>query len=495
MPRGTGKLAPCTVFFILAAAFLGIFWPACARGQHITAGSSHASYQSGLALLRWSMERSASLRTYRAVCDWTMSFGKGAAATTAVRYLAVARPKRFKIVARLSDRQVMTCVCDGTRLVEYSNRHPRPVFYPAPATPAAATSLQMGHPMFCGSLLYRFFQGPGALSHVVDLRRGRPVVGPEVIVDGAVCRTVRFYAVGAYGTTEVAIALKDGLVRRIRYNSEPLLALVRKDLKGNVPVISQTTEVYRSVAPNVQIAENVFATPSGGVARVAARAHITPAEKRLAPPQSRAARNGGEPKALPSLPPLASGPRFSSLVPPAPPSAAKAGPSAVAASLGPLPPPVWLPYASQPPRLPLNRPAPAFLLVSPDGSQVGLANVRGKVVLLTFWATWEPRCAEWLARLQALVKRLDEPRLAVLPVAHQPRAKVEEFARGHGISLPLYTDPGRAAGLAYRVPIVPTTAVLDAKGILRAYIIGMPSEAALRQELEKAGLYEGDAQP
>jgi len=72
---------------------------------------------------------------------------------------------------------------------------------------------------------------------------------------------------------------------------------------------------------------------------------------------------------------------------------------------------------------------------------------------------------------------------------------VEEFARGHGISLPLYTDPGRAAGLAYRVPTVPTTAVLDAKGILRAYIIGMPSEAALRQELEKAGLYEGDAQP
>ncbi|MGC8669499.1 MAG: redoxin domain-containing protein [Chthonomonadales bacterium] len=527
-------LSAAWVLFLLCTHFI------CGRSAAM--GQPRSAPRDGLALLRWSMARTAALRTFRCVCDWTMSFGQGAADTRAVRYLALERPNRFKIVARLGDRQVMTSVCDGVRLLEFSNRHPRPVSYPAPPNPAAATSLQMGHPMFCGSLLYQFFLGPSALNRVVDLRRGRPVLGRDVIVDGAVCRTVRFYARGTYGTTEVAIALKDGLVRRIRYNSEPLLAMVKQDLKGRLPVVSQTTEIYRSVAADIPIAQDVFRVPAGTRSRLALEAvrrsriplkrsaYVPPKERsRQAAPRRSAMADAGvsappaalpengvvvAPKGLPPFPAPASGPRFNSLVPPTAsgtrripsvspqppqpprmpgPGGRAPGNERRAVSSGPLPPPVWLPYVSDPPRVPLGTPAPPFVLVGPDGSQLGLANLRGKVVILTFWATWEPRCADWLARLQALAKLLDEPRLVILAVAHQPRRKAEEFARGHGISLPLYEDPGRAAGIAYRVPTVPTTAILDGKGVLRAYIIGMPGVTQLRQELEKAGLYDADA--
>lgn len=511
MPFFRGRTTPVRTRGVWGARFVAFLCLLQAGGQGSARDLSRPPLKDGAALLRWSMERMAALHTYRAVCDWTMSFGRGTADTRAVRYLALERPNRFKIVARLGDRQEMTCVCDGVRLVEYSNRHPKPVSYPAPPNPAAASSLQMGHPMFCGSMLYAFFEGPAALSRVVDLRRSKPALGPEVIVDGAVCRTVRFYATGTYGTTEVAIALKDGLVRRIRYNSEPLLALVKHDFKGRLPAVSQTTEVYRSVEGDVPIARSVFRLPERSPSVLAAKAHRRPsaaprrfAEKAVAPdrasaPLGRAASSGRVPIPSPArvqaLPAPASGPRFSSLVPPAASSRTAQPTEGEGAMPVRLPPPVWAPYASQPPRVPLGSPAPPFLLIGPDGSQVDLANLRGKVVVLTFWATWEPRCAEWLARLQHLAKQLDEPRLVILAVAHQPRRKAQEFARGHGISLPLYEDPGRAAGLAYRVPTVPTTVIVDGRGVLRAYIIGMPSQMQLRQELEKAGLYGEDPLP
>ena len=57
--------------------------------------------------------------------------------------------------------------------------------------------MQMNHPMFCGSLLYRFFGGPSRLAGLVDQAKGPVTFGQDAKVDGEDCRTVRFFGTGS----------------------------------------------------------------------------------------------------------------------------------------------------------------------------------------------------------------------------------------------------------------------------------------------------------
>src|SRR5262249_49680248 len=141
----------------------------------------------------------------------------------------------------------------------------------------------MQHPMFCGSLLYAFFGGPMRFASLVNTRKEPVRFGPEVTLGGQQCRTVRFYAAGPYyGRTEIAIGIRDGLIRRIRYGSEPLLEAMRKsdvqqmlqramenekvkeNLKGQdltkikIPSHSETTELYSHLVVNRPISTVAF---------------------------------------------------------------------------------------------------------------------------------------------------------------------------------------------------------------------------------------------
>src|SRR5579862_715432 len=185
--------------------------------------STQSAPTTPIGLLKWSMTRYAALSTFQADCSWTETIGTMPSSQEEKRTLWYEKPNRFKVVSSHSGL-VQTSVSDGTKLVEFTTGIAQPAqSYDSPPSIANATTMQMSHPMFCGSLLYKFFGGPARLSALVNETKMPVSFGPTVTLEGQECKTVKFWAQGpTYGKTEVAIGVTDGLVHRIRYGSEPL---------------------------------------------------------------------------------------------------------------------------------------------------------------------------------------------------------------------------------------------------------------------------------
>lgn len=110
-------------------------------------------------------------------------------------------------------------------------------------------------------------------------------------------------------------------------------------------------------------------------------------------------------------------------------------------------------------------PAPPFLLSDLDGNPVSTATWKGKVVLLTFWATWCPPCREEIPMLIALQNRYKD-RLQIIgaSIDDAPPGEVKEFARQAGINYPIVMA-GQGLVKEYGgVPALPTMFVVDREG-------------------------------
>ncbi len=133
----------------------------------------------------------------------------------------------------------------------------------------------------------------------------------------------------------------------------------------------------------------------------------------------------------------------------------------------------------------LNEPAPDFALPTGEGTRIQLASLRGKVVLLNFWATWCPPCRAEMPVLESAYRRYGDDGFVVLAVdvgetAEQVRAFREEF----GITFPTVLDPGPVAD-AYGVLGIPTSFFLDREGVVRLRWSGPVDEGLVRQKVEE----------
>ncbi|MGD0730539.1 MAG: TlpA disulfide reductase family protein [Terracidiphilus sp.] len=120
----------------------------------------------------------------------------------------------------------------------------------------------------------------------------------------------------------------------------------------------------------------------------------------------------------------------------------------------------------------MNKPAPDFTVA--DGStSIHLADYRGKVVLLNFWATWCPPCIEEMPGLTML--HHDRPDLAILAVSidEDPDAYSSFLVRRH-VDLITVRDPGQTAAKLYHTEGWPETYIIDRQGVIRRKIVGDP---------------------
>ena len=118
-----------------------------------------------------------------------------------------------------------------------------------------------------------------------------------------------------------------------------------------------------------------------------------------------------------------------------------------------------------------NERAPGFAAVTAEGHRVSLAALRGKVVLLTFWASWCPPCREEMAAFEGLHRELGGTGLVVIGVnAREDPTSIADYARAQNVSFPLAVDEDGKVGTAYGVVALPTTFLIarDGRAIARA---------------------------
>jgi peroxiredoxin len=121
--------------------------------------------------------------------------------------------------------------------------------------------------------------------------------------------------------------------------------------------------------------------------------------------------------------------------------------------------------------------APAFRLERLGGTAFDSSTLRGRLVVLNFWATWCPPCVEEMPSLEGLHRALGREgvRVVAVSVDDDPLA-LSAFIARHHLTLTVLRDPG-AHGVArrYGVEGFPTTFVIGADGLVRGVYVG-PAE-------------------
>jgi peroxiredoxin len=135
-----------------------------------------------------------------------------------------------------------------------------------------------------------------------------------------------------------------------------------------------------------------------------------------------------------------------------------------------------------------TKPAPNFTLKTVDGEQVRLSDLRGKVVLLNFWATWCPPCKAEMPDLDALHREHGAARdFTVLGIdVEEGLPAVAAFARQTGISFPLALDAdGAVSTNLYNVRAMPMSLIIDRTGNIRDTWTGRITKEAMLARLGK----------
>jgi peroxiredoxin len=135
-----------------------------------------------------------------------------------------------------------------------------------------------------------------------------------------------------------------------------------------------------------------------------------------------------------------------------------------------------------------KREHPEFTLKDLSGKTWTLADLRGKVVLINFWATWCPPCRKEMPDLESLYGRFESKGLVVLGISDEEAAKVEPFISERKVSFPVLLDPGRKVNEMFVVDGIPKSFVYDREGKLVAQSIDMRTQKQFLEMLGKAGL-------
>jgi peroxiredoxin len=131
--------------------------------------------------------------------------------------------------------------------------------------------------------------------------------------------------------------------------------------------------------------------------------------------------------------------------------------------------------------------APNFQLNNLEGKPVSLGDLRGKPVILNFWATWCQPCVSEMPFLQIVYEEQSAEGLVLLAInIDGTSSQVKEFLQGHNLSLPVLLDTKQDVAQRYNIQYIPTTFFIDKEGIIQAVKVGaFPSKEAIEGDLDK----------
>jgi peroxiredoxin len=126
---------------------------------------------------------------------------------------------------------------------------------------------------------------------------------------------------------------------------------------------------------------------------------------------------------------------------------------------------------------------------SVDGKTVNLADYRGKVVLVHFWATWCPPCVGEIPTIERFYQQVKGGNIEVLAVSVDDSADaLKTFLAKNTVHFPVLRDPGGALAGSYGTLKFPETYVIGRDGIVRYKVIGpmdwsLPSNVGIVRSL------------
>ncbi len=137
----------------------------------------------------------------------------------------------------------------------------------------------------------------------------------------------------------------------------------------------------------------------------------------------------------------------------------------------------------------VDKPAPDFALPvvanGDAGARMQLSDLRDKVVILDFWATWCGPCAMQAPILDRLARRYrDDVIVLGINVGESP-ALAQRYAEQKGLSYPILADVEGEAQRLYGASTLPTVVLIDRQGNIHTFVQGVVREAALERAVRK----------
>jgi len=132
--------------------------------------------------------------------------------------------------------------------------------------------------------------------------------------------------------------------------------------------------------------------------------------------------------------------------------------------------------------------APDFTLDTLQGEKVTLSHLRGKIVVVNFWATWCLPCRKETPELEKAYEQYEDSGMVLLgvPLTEQDSVSdVESFVQEFKLTYPILLDRDGSVSNLYQIEGLPTTFFINREGIIRTVVVGGPmSETFIRSKIE-----------
>lgn len=135
----------------------------------------------------------------------------------------------------------------------------------------------------------------------------------------------------------------------------------------------------------------------------------------------------------------------------------------------------------------VNQPAPDFELKTLEGERVRLSELRGKPVVLNFWASWCGPCRRELPVLSDLYDSLKKKGLVVYGVNDQGKGEARAYMQKAALAFPTLDDSGLKAHRLYRVQSIPSMFVIDGEGKVVRFLRGAHGREEMLEALKAVG--------